>query len=151
MTTGSYWRDDEILPGNWGRQTRRFGVELEPILDSSIAINLLWETALESVRRSAAPHLPSRLECVFACESSELAVRFRDTYRKGAEILQIEFNPTTSLHRGDFELISSIGLAGSYVDYMADRALRYWTMPPSELVEVLIGGPVLVLGRLEGV
>lgn len=145
VTSRSYRAGDLIHPGNWGRQTRRFGAGLEPIPPDSGAIILLWEIALESVRRSVAERLPSRLDCVFACETEEHAALFRNQYRSGAAIVKIDYSYSTPIHIGDFGLISRVGNAGPYVDFMIEHALRYWTNTPSGLSEILIGGPVQVV------
>ncbi|EXX77089.1 hypothetical protein RirG_027000 [Rhizophagus irregularis DAOM 197198w] len=120
-------------------------------MPSSTDINtLLWEVALESARKAAAPTRPSRLDCVFACESIQEALIFRRRFRPDGKLLRVQLLEAVSpCHRGDFSLISDSIASGPYTDYMSLAAARYWTTEPSNMVEVLVGGAVSVLSEVE--
>jgi hypothetical protein len=110
---------------------------------------LVWEAALETARLACAPGAVSRLRCVFAAETIALARRFRDGFRPDAGIYAVEPWHDAPLFRGDFGIVTDINPAEPFLSYMPAGALRYWTAPPGEQVEVLVGGPVTVLERVE--
>jgi hypothetical protein len=146
VTTKQWNSGDLILPGAWGDKIRA----LKPGVNAT-AKNwevAMWELVLESVRQHLAPIAPSRLNCVFVCESEQFAIRFRDLYRPGGLVVPVEaLNPDETIHRGDFFLISKPpeGLP-AYVDYMPTYAVEYWMgTPPPGTAEVLFGGTVRVV------
>ena len=52
------------------------------------------------------------------------------------------------MYRGDYGLITHTKRSAPYIEYMSADALRYWTALPTGMVEVLVGGPVRVVGVL---
>ena len=106
---------------------------------------ILWELSLEASRRGYDPSLPSRLDCVFACESLQDALTFRDKHRTSGHVYPVEVaNSGTRVFRGDYNLISHGPKWGGYTDYLPVNALRYWSEPPSGMVELLIAGAVRI-------
>jgi hypothetical protein len=132
-------------PGQWGHTSRRFSKGGQPLSDVRDAFILIWETTLEAVRREVKPDAPSRLECVFACETVQEATAFRDHFRQGAQIYRVEVIGSPDTHRGDYDLITGSGTA-PFIDHIAERARRYWTDQAIGMPELLIGGSVTVLG-----
>ncbi|MQV96774.1 hypothetical protein GHK46_04770 [Sinorhizobium medicae] len=137
---------DIIQPGQFGHRHRAHrpgaAYPVEPAFTE-----LLIEIALESARKAVKPHVPSRLDCVFACESVADADFFRTEYRSGqGSIYEIEVaSPDVPVFRGNFTAISTNAGGRPYVDYLSDWARDYWATVPTELVEVLIGGPVRIV------
>lgn len=134
-----------IQPGRFGAQLRVFRPG-GPFPQDPHFTELLIEIGLESARKSVAPHAPSRLDCVFACETLEDAERFRTAYRGGiGAIYGVRPEPEDApTFRGNFSLISSHAGSQPYVDYVSEWAIDYWPADPAQMVEVLIGGPVYV-------
>lgn len=144
VTSHNWMSGDVIQPGGWGRQIRQFKPGGPKPNDWNV---VLWEVALETARLQFAAEAPSRMDCVFASESSVFAERFRDLYRPQSQVVAVEaLDPQTTVHRGDFFLISrSQGPRPAYVDYMPVDAQSYWTSPPPQgHAELVIAGPVRV-------
>lgn len=111
---------------------------------------LLWEIALETARRAVAPEAPSRLACVFVYEELDQARVFRDRYRAGGHILIVEPHDLNAKRwRADPDHLTGSG-GTPFVDYMPEAAFRYWTEPASNHVEMLLAGPVRVVGIVPG-
>jgi hypothetical protein len=138
----------DLQPGAWGRVTRQFsrpGRALESVADAKV---LAWETALELARQTTRPEAVSRLDCVFACETLEDATAFRDRFRQGAAIYEVEpLNEGTPTYRADYDLITATGDA-AFLDIWVERSRAYWQQEPAGLVEVLIGGVVRVMRQV---
>ena len=110
---------------------------------------LIREVAVEAARVSAGGTKPSRLKCVYATESIEMARMFRDKYRPGATIYSVEPTmPNYRMHRGDFELITT-PTNEPFVDGFSALAVQYWTTDRPALPEILLETPVRVLARVE--
>ncbi len=135
-----------IEPGLWGAKSRVFrpgGPKMPPETFDCI----LWEIALEASRSGYNALLPSRLDCVFACETANDAFTFRAKFRPTSRIYIVEpLLSSYSHHRGDYDIITAGPKWGGYVDYLPANALKYWSEPPFGMVEVLIGGAVRVIG-----
>jgi hypothetical protein len=106
---------------------------------------MTWEAVLETARRLVAPTAPSRLNCLFACETLGAAKTFQSNYRKAGTILKVEAGIEVPTFSGNFDLISN-AQAGSFIERWASNAIKYWGEPPDGMVEVIIGGPVTVVG-----
>lgn len=141
---------DHIAHRRYGSAARQY-CPGGPAVDGSVLGNVMWEMALETARQALAPDAVSRLDCLFAWETAEMARSFRDRFRLGSLIYEVEPLLDAKTHRGDFDLISSNVPGGPFVDFMPPLALQYWTLPPKERVEVLVGGPVTVRAILPGV
>lgn len=137
---------DLIAPGWFGNHYRSFrpgsAYPAEPNFTS-----LMIEIALESARKSVMPSAPSRMDCIFTCETLQDATTFRASHRGGQGFIYgVEpAHPSTATFRGNFTAISTPVGPTPYVDYLSDRARDYWTTNPQQMVEVLVGGPVKVL------
>ncbi|KKX29191.1 hypothetical protein YH62_15425 [Rhizobium sp. LC145] len=135
-----------ISPGQFGAQYRVFRpggpYPREPDFTS-----LLIEIALEAARKSVAPQAPSRLDSIFTCETFEHASIFRERYRQGqGSIFGVEPQLAgTPQFRGNLTAISTPAGPNPYVDYLSDWARDYWTTEPTEISEILVGGPVVVV------
>lgn len=134
---------------------RRYGTAARQFGPSNTAINggdlgaLMWEMALETARLALAPGAVSRLDCLFACETEDMARAFRDRFRAGSAIYAVEPWADAKMYRGDYGLISNNVPGGPYLDFMPPIAVSYWTKPPGEEVEVLVGGPADVIAIID--
>lgn len=132
-----------IEPGNWGRLVRAKYV-------SGVAegtSRIIFEMAYESMRLAFNPDAPSRLDCVFACPTLETALFYRDNHADGNIVYRVaSLDESRPVHVTSWSLY---GL-GNGLDYQQSEARirAYWTEPPSENFEVLIGGAVRVLEAL---
>jgi hypothetical protein len=95
-----------LQPGSWGRTTRQFGPSGRPLTDLGDANVLMWEIALETARFLSAPDSPSRFECVFTCETMADAIAFRDRFKKGSAVYEVECDDGVPRHLGNFEAIT---------------------------------------------
>lgn len=138
-----YGVGDHIPHGRYGSAAKQH-VPGGPAIDGGSLGALMWELSLETARQALAPEAVSRLDCLFACETVEMARTFRGKFRVGSQIYEVDPWPDTKLYRGDYGLISIDVPGGPFVDFMPPIAARYWTEPPGEHVEVLVGGPVTV-------
>jgi hypothetical protein len=119
------------------------------LTDVGDAIILAWEGCLETARRVLASTAPSRLDCVFACETAIGAAAFRARFRANATVYEVEPESTSSPHFiADYDLITDAGHE-PFVDTWANAAIRYWTSKPQGIAEVLIGGNVRVLKAVQ--
>src|SRR5262249_49474782 len=128
-----------VRPGSWGRFLRRWEKDGQTFTNHSEAYVLVWEVALEAVRRAVKPDAPSRLDCVFACRSQNEAVTFRNRFRPSHQIYSINVASGISTCIADYDVITN-SINGAFVDTFVDQAFRYGTAPPVGMREVLIGG-----------
>jgi uncharacterized protein DUF2441 len=132
---------NSIAPGNWGKQTRQFG-EGEGFRGYSNvkdAVIIGWEIALEAARHLTAPDAPSRLNCVFCTEDMESAKAFRNRFRPGESIFEVEVEDTASTHAGNYAALTD-AIQGAFVDTSVATAKSYWTDAPTGIREILVGG-----------
>jgi hypothetical protein len=134
-----------LHPGNWGKSTREFGPSGRAVGDMKDANILMWEIALETARLLSAPSSPSRLDCVFACETMDDAIAFRDRFSSGSVVYEVECDDSTPTHLGNFEAITYTSSTAPLVDHKSSLAISYWRDQPTGIKEILIGGPVTVL------
>lgn len=139
---------DVIEAGAWGRLLSAWSFPHNIPKEINV---LVWEVALEASRLSLDPSMPSRLNCVFTTESVEAARHFRDRFRAGAKIYEVEsVNEADVEIRCDFDLISNSGFAkDALIPDVAVKARRYWDQNPKGLVEILHAGPVRVVRTIE--
>ncbi|CAL8480969.1 hypothetical protein [Caballeronia sp. S22] len=112
------------------------GVAGGPLVPVSPMIELIYEL----VRRSDFPSRPSRYASMFALETIEEAVKFRQRAQWQGRILEVE---PTSMFRADMNQlkIGASGIAGLL------HAKRYWegTASQAPIWEYLLQGPIRVL------
>jgi len=141
------------LPSNYVLQPGSWGTKLKTILttgnQSTISSTLFWEMALETARYQIDPFLPSRLNCVFLSQSMDDAVGFRDQFRPGGHIYEVEMMDDVPFHRGDFSLLSYNSPNVSFLDFMPQFCIRYWTEQPSGIVEVIYPGRAKIVGQVD--
>ncbi|HEV2897368.1 MAG TPA: hypothetical protein VGX71_05905 [Pseudaminobacter sp.] len=138
--------EDVLTPGRWGQLIRNFGPGGP--LPNQLQV-LLWEMAIEAARIAIDPRLPSRLNCIFLCETLEHATTFRDQYRPNNRIFEVApVGEVAALHRGDFYLISTERPIAPYVDYIPAPAVEYWTREPERLPEIVYPAEVLVIAAV---
>jgi hypothetical protein len=147
---GGWKTGDGIAPGNWGKQTRQFGKGggfrgYGNVKDAEI---IGMEITLEAARQLTAPDAPSRLECVFCTDDIESAKAFRDQFRKGQSIYQVEVEDTVTTHAGNYDAITNLP-QGAFVDTSVATAKSYWTDAPTGIREILVGGSVKVSHKIE--
>lgn len=153
------WSVGEVIePGHYGRTTLNTSdgqINPTPDKDGSpgvpvgIAFILMRETAVEAARRAGHPGAPSRLNCVFVTTTIEDARAFRDRFRPGAHLFEVNVIDDCPRHSGNFEAITRPTRGAPYVPTFAEMAVSYWRDQPTGpgLVEILIGGPVTVIGQ----
>jgi hypothetical protein len=148
--SGGWKPGDSIAPGNWGKQTRQFGkgIGFRDYGDINNAKIMGWEVALEVARQLTAPDAPSRLNCVFCTEDIASAKSFRDRFRKGDSIYQVEVEDTVNTHAGNYEALTEVP-QGPSVDTNVATAKSYWTDAPTGIREILVGGSVKVIDKIE--
>lgn len=136
-----------IEPGNWGRFMRAYEPEGQNL------VRMYREMALEGFRRALCPEKPSRLACLFACRTHDELIAFCRAQKRVYDVhyAVTPIDPATPIHLADYRLISTPAQqAGvSSFDAIQANAQAYWTAPPAEAVEVLIGGPVRIVGRYD--
>jgi hypothetical protein len=64
------------------------------------------QVAVEVARQLTAPDAPSRLNCVFCTEDIESAKAFRDRFRNGESIYEVEVEDTVSTHTGNYDALT---------------------------------------------
>ena len=142
---------DSIAPGNWGKQTRQLG-KGEGFRGYGGDVNnakiIGLEVAVEVARQLTAPDAPSRLNCVFCTEDIESAKAFRDRFRNGESIYEVEVEDTVSTHTGNYDALTD-GPQGAFIDTYVATAKSYWTDVPTGIREILVGGTVKVSIKIE--
>jgi hypothetical protein len=120
----------------------------DPGIAPHLAFMLMREAAVEAARLAGYPNAPSRLQCVFVTATIEDARAFRDRFRPGAQIYEVDVNDNLPRHTGNFEAITRPTNGAPYVASFAEMAVSYWRDTPVApgLVEILIDGPVTILG-----
>jgi hypothetical protein len=126
-----------ILPGNWGRVVKMYNRQ---------GINEVFfrEYCLEKMRVSDFSDKPSRLDCVFACPDLEGAKQYKKLLNLNTSLIY-EVCPTEEhkIHFGDYAKV----IPHHNVFTECDRVFReYWMSHEIVHKEVLIGGPIKVLG-----
>jgi hypothetical protein len=137
-----------LQPGNWGKTTRQFGPAGRALTNFGDANILMWELALETARLLSAPSSPSRLDCVFTCETLADATAFRDRFRKGSGVYEVRCDDNTPTYLGNFEAITYSNSTAPFVDHKSSLAISYWRDQPKGIKEILVGGPVTVVGQV---
>lgn len=137
-----------LQPGRFGTSMRQIvkGGSVAPA-NMQVAYSLTWEAVLETARLLMAPNSPSRLNCLFACDTMKGATVFRDKYRAGAFIFQLNVASEVAIHVGDFDLISSTE-SGPFIDVWSSGAIRYWRTAAKGSHEIIIGGPAKVTKKI---
>jgi hypothetical protein len=105
---------------------------------------LAWESVLETARKAINGVLPSRLDCVFACETMADATAFRDRFRREYSVYQVRAARRQAMYRGDYDLISNSIRGRPFIDTYVEGAIAYWQNAPVGLIECLIVGPVKI-------
>jgi hypothetical protein len=147
--SGRWKPGDSITPGNWGKQVRQFGNGQGMLGYGNIhdAINIGWEIALEAARQLTAPNAPSRLNCVFCTEDVESAKAFRDRVVSGESVFEVEVGDTVSTHDGNYDALTNTR-EGAFIDTNVAAAKSYWTDAPTGIREILVGGTIKVLAKV---
>jgi hypothetical protein len=135
-----------VEPGNWARFLHNYDPEGQHL------IRMYREMALEGLRQAICPDKPSRLDCLFACQTHQDLIAFCQAQKRIHDVhYAVEpIDPAAPIHLADYRLISVPARQAGISPFNAIRAnaRAYWAVPPQECIEVLIGGPVRVLGRL---
>lgn len=142
VSTFEFPKGTVVAPGHWGRKIRACSV---PSLLDQKAVGL-WELALEAVRMTANPSLPSRLDCIFLTETKEAAIQFRDRFRPDGRIFEVAvWGSESNTRRCDFDLISTPVPENRAIETMAERARQYWCDDPRGMIEVLYAGHIQIV------
>lgn len=127
-----------IEPGNWGRIKRQF---------EQLPTTNYREIALEFGRLALNPEAPSRLDCVFCCESRDDAEQYVAAHSTWSVIHEVEpLDRATPVFRTSWDYIGNINPNVPTPFDQIERDIRsYWAGDPQQNVEVLIGGAMRVL------
>ena len=135
-----------LEPGNWGRVLNAYETQ-----NGQVQMNAVRESLFELTRQIHTPDQPSRLNCLFALPTLEVARQFRDAHQHTNliyEVVPLDWNAPT--HFGDYELASR-PYQGRYFDQMFHQAREYWTrIGPPRNPEILFSCPVRVISCPEG-
>jgi hypothetical protein len=137
-----------VQPGSWGGVTRQFRNSISSPRNFGDMNIVAWESVLETARRAINATLPSRLNCVFACETEADAIAFRDEFRAGSFVYQIEVAESRPVHRGNYDIISRSTAGQPFIDTYVDGAMAYWQKTPIGPVECLIDGPARIVKQV---
>lgn len=146
--TGSLFNvNDEIPPGNWGAEIAKYPSDRK---SASAFITVYRETVLENYREKYFIDKPSRLNCIYLCESHQATREFIDSApgRERDHIYKVEIvNNQYKLHRGDYNLVTSCWDKSKYLqECMELMTKEYWgTQDPKNNVEILVDSPVRVV------
>lgn len=145
VSTSTFEAGTILKPGRWGEVVRQFGKHGRALVDVGDAQNLAWEAVLEAARRASAPDAPSRLSCVFTCETLAAAEAFRNAFRSGATMYEVEkVDSASPTYVADYDSITGAN-DRPIVDFWVECALKYWTAKPTGIAEVLVGGEVKII------
>lgn len=130
-----------IEAGNWGRIKRGFDTNL---------VFSYREAAFEYGRQVFAPDAPSRLNCVFCCETEEAARQYMATNAVASVVHQVQLVEEASpVFRTSWNWIGPVNPHPDITLQSLERDIqRYWQGNPDRDVEVLIGGTVRVVRAL---
>ncbi len=105
----------------------------------------LFENACEDIRARYFPQKPSRFACIFACENEQALALFCTKFANREHYYEVEaVDPSVPLHRGTWNLVY-----GAYLHGMVNCSWAYWTQAPQDCVEVVIGGDVRVVRKIQ--
>ena len=85
---------------------------------------------------------------MFCTDDAESAKAFRDRFRPGESIFEVEVEDTVSTHAGNYDALTDTH-QGAFVDTGVTTAKSYWTDAPTGIREILVGGPVKVSIKIE--
>jgi hypothetical protein len=150
VSSNQWQPGDKIEPGNWGNRTRQFGRGpgyrgYATIGDAAV---MVWEVALEAARRATGSDAPSRLDCVFCCEDIASAKAFRDRFASGSHIFEVEVDDSIATHVGNYEALTDM-VDGPTIDTIQASSLSYWKDEPKGIREIVVGGSVKVLAKVD--
>lgn len=133
-----------IEVGNWGRMFQFHNWELLTVARD------YREIAYEYGRLKYAPRAPSRLNCVFVCETEIDARNYSRQNSHTAVIHQVELvDAAAPLHYAKWSLLNLSAQDGISPFQSLEQDIQcYWQGIPDTDVEVLIGGAVRVVRAL---
>ena len=138
-----------LQPGRFGQAQIQISVPGQQWTPQQLMV-MLWEIVLETARVAVAPSATSRLSCIFATREMAHAIAFRDRWRKGDQIYEVSCAEETPTHDGNYDAITDPPRGGvPLLNFMPKYAVSYWRDKPAGIAEVLIGGPVTVVRRVE--
>ncbi|WP_157094164.1 hypothetical protein [Brucella pseudogrignonensis] len=127
-----------IEPGNWGRIKRSF---------EQLPTQNYREIAYEFGRLALNPAAPSRLDCVFCCETLAEANNYLAQNAPASVIHEVvPTNPHAVIFRTSWDFVGNVNpnIVTPFAD-LENGIRSYWAGNPVQHVEVLIGGSVRVL------
>lgn len=129
-----------IQPGNWGRILNMYR-ERDA---NSVTFR---EYVFEQVRASEFPNKPSRLNCMFLLRTLEEASLYKDNNSHLGVIYEVAANTReTEIHLGNYNFHAHLSLI-NLMHGMHQIAREYWAVDPTDSVEVLFPGSVVVVAR----
>jgi hypothetical protein len=106
---------------------------------------LIREVVFEKVRLELFSAKPSRLHCVFACESLQDARQFQGTGRTLDLIYRVNLvDPDALIHRGCLSYLDVQG-DGDTLGVVEQKAERYWEANEVQRPEILTMSPLKIL------
>lgn len=130
-----------VLPGNWGRI-----IGINPDQQQEY---ILKERAIEQIRQHDFPERPSRLRCIFLCETLEELGKFLVS---SGRFFDIKYavrltNQQEQIFRTDWNLISQMSM--SDIKRLNSLAIDYWSGNTQFGVEVLTKSSVLIIKMIQ--
>jgi hypothetical protein len=134
-----------IEPGNWGRFLRLYSLN-----DPNSRWLPLREYVFETVRLRAFPHLPSRLEAAFVCETLDGLADFKRSSPRPFDLAyEIELvDPNAAGHRGCLAYFDNPPPPQQWtIPLLEERADAYWSGANVQRPEVVTMSPLRVVAR----
>lgn len=108
------------------------------------------ETITELVRMKSFPQFPSRLSCLYVCDTLEKAMKWKQNFEdNNRTVLQlVKLKSDAPAFTGDASLLPEVN--GDSFDKKIEQANRYWSGElPGILEETLLGGKIEVVEIIE--
>lgn len=125
-----------VLPGNWGRI-----IKLNPNQNEPYIVN---EGIIETLREYNFPDRPSRLKCIFLCETIDELEKFvKDTNRIFDIGYRVELVlPELGIFKTDWKLITSLS-TGNFSEWNT-IIFSYWQAENIKNCEILTLSPIKI-------
>ncbi len=127
-----------VGPGNWGRFLRKYTQK------SGNHWLLTRELVYENVRISLFPDKPSRLNCIFICETFEALAHFKNQNGRVFDLTyEVELcQPDMPIHRGDLSLLNFSDT--DTIEIFRAKAELFWSGDNIVMPEVLSASEIII-------
>lgn len=128
-----------VEPGNWGRMLKLY-------TPNQNLVGAYREQIYEKIRVASYPDKPSRLECIFLCETLEEATNFRNETQRIFDIIyKVKLvDSHATIFRTDWK---NIGFNNNENTHSLEvKAKKYWEYLESDVIEHV---EILTLSKVE--